>query len=125
MKRIPKEHVGEALDRAAACNAQADILLDGMTAHIQDAEGLAAMKQAAKETELKRMIDNLEGPKAVRLEPEISERIRRYRKDLAEVSKKHGLFITSCDCCSAIEDENGKKLISGIFISYDKDEDSY
>jgi len=42
MDKIPTERIGEALDRAAACNAKANILLGNMTAHIRATEGASA-----------------------------------------------------------------------------------
>ncbi|GKS14768.1 hypothetical protein YDYSY3_57680 [Paenibacillus chitinolyticus] len=56
MDKIPTERIGEALARAAACNAKANITLDSMRAHIRATEGAAA---ETKE-QCKKVLENLE-----------------------------------------------------------------
>lgn len=59
---------------------------------------------------------------------ELEERVKSYLKELAEVSKRHGLFIESCDCCSKIRDEHGNEVKSSSVnygIGYDEENDTY
>jgi hypothetical protein len=56
----------------------------------------------------------------------MDEKVALYLKEIAEVSKQHGLFIESCDCCTKIRDANGVEVeYDGYGIGYDEEKDSY
>lgn len=58
----------------------------------------------------------------------MDDRVKAYLKELAEVSKRHGLFISSCDCCTGIKDAEGNEVKTKHLpygIGYNEKTDSY